>query len=1138
MGFTEQIQGFRDHVATCTRPSTAGDDNASSALTSPPSSPSQTSQLRSSSAGTGAGPSNLENVQDEVVTAGEARQLIQVIQPAPDVQEAEDKLELEKLDDPRPYINPKTDFEYYDYSEQTEQTEPQEASDADQNHQDATLNPPDTQNNDLDAFRQTWVKELTENASQKANALQAQDISEDQDAAQDQDASQDHRDAQNMEDAQDEDDAQDQDASQILEVDDMEDTAENPDVTETSEASHNPPIGSQKAPETTGTGKYPFPKVTEVAVFEKYLEDAENMPYEELYRRTAVVSNNLVALQTEWDAIDKEIYVYEKRQKAKQKIVEEETKAVLEKERLKEDAERDEVAETYSVELKLKGEQWQEFMAEHEDSIPEKIIRHLLNLRNPQFMAAARKKRQAAINRAKKLLNEPEPETRRTKEDEQHERRQKGRYIDVVKFDDMKHADVYGFEYSAHAKHYGEQPEELRARRVTSDPTVNSNSDPISNLTTNPNGDDANPIVTGEGSRSRTQRKVTRKVYEADASATPEDSEEEGQKKRVIKRPKIFTNGVETLERSRGQSRSGTPAVRTFASGKRVGRPPAKSKLQAVELAHDSAEPEGSEIMNDDGLNLDEEHQELAPSQEEQLHDAAESLVNQTQTDKASTVPAKRKHAGGRPRKIRAEVLEEALEIEVEEEEEPKPKRRHAGGRPRKNRLPSIPLDEEVEIAVEEEQKPISKPKPKKRRGRVRKEAIPEDDVIQVGEENVLQSTEQDDGSQYTTSRPTSSDSNTTASTFGSRRSARPATREKTATREARASVMRRGSNAVQPPHSLPTSTRSKRKRASPDSPIVVEPIQFDYPQPVGKKRRTRGKQELEDVIEALPEVTPAVSTNRPTKRKRGSTINEYITVAGPSESAPVNFAPPPKKARRRVKVKEEGPEVEADADIDEASLDPATREELRKQAIKQEKSRKLSENMKARWAKGGMKEAQETRKANNALKRAHKAQIQANQAAGLPPPPPPVLLGAQPRSGQASASAPAQGEAEPEAEVETPAETPVETPAEATPAPAPRAVVKRNRTKSRPTALPPMRPASTRARRPTRTAMGLDGADDEDEDEEDEDEDDDDLQFTSEYDQFQALSSPRKPVLLGKRVRKSLVDLSQYMDSEDEEEL
>ncbi|KAG0651436.1 hypothetical protein D0Z07_2077 [Hyphodiscus hymeniophilus] len=1049
------ITDFRNHVTACTLPSTAGDDDASSILTTPPASPSQPSQSLLKSADADEGLPG--TVQQKKFNSHEVRrQELEVAIATADGQDLADKPDSEPLKDPRPYINPENEFEYYDQTEQPEHVEPQEGSDADQIPQYGVQNP---------------IQNPQDIAPNRPDASQKSDAGESGTAS------------------------------------------ENPSAT-------------QKASENVETRRFPFAKVTEIEVFEKYLENAEDMTYDELYRRTAVVSDVLNTYQKEWDAIDKEIYEHESNEKSEQRRIEEETKAMIEEDRLKDDAERDEVAEKFKTQLKLSGKKWQEFMAESEDSIPNKTIRHLQNLRNPQFMAAARKKQQAAVNKAKRLLNAPWPEVKKTKEDLEWERRQRGRYMDPVKFDDMKQADVYGFEYSAHIKHYGQQPTAVVTRQVHSNP----------NPTSNPAGEDTN-----DAGRSRTQRNTTRKKYGDDASATPEESPEEDDQKlqKRIRKPKIYIDGVETAERSRGQSRSGTPPVRTFKSGKRVGRPPAKSKLQAVQLAQPSTTPEvasGNESLST-SFQKELEHHDLAPTQEAQLHDAAESLVSQTQTSKASAGAIKRKHAGGRPKKTQLGVLEVAAP-EVPQQR----KRKHAGGRPKKNPISAIPVDVETDDLSQGEQEPLV-PKPKKRRGRVKKETIPEDDLVQLGEENVLQSTEQDDGSHYSsavTSRPTTSDSNATTSTFNSRRSARTSTREKTNAREARASVNRRGSNTFQS-SSLPTSTRSKRKRASSEtdpSPIVVEPIQFTE-QP-SKKRKTRGKQDPEDVIEALPEVVSQASAGRSTKRKRGDTINESIAVAGPIDATPIDFAPPPKKAKVKVEAEEKAPEVEevdSDADVDEDSLDPIALAAFRKKRKAKEKSKKLSESMKFRWANGGMATAQETRTANNKLKKAHKEQSIANKAAGLPPPPPPVLVKAPPKSGQASVSAAAANDqpvADSKSKMEPKADSAVETPATATPTPDP-VSTKRKRTKSKSKILPPKRPASTRARKPTRVAMGFDGANDEDDEEDDED---DEQRFTSEYDQYQALTSPRTPVLLGKRVRKSMVDLSQYMDSGDEEDL
>ena len=60
---------------------------------------------------------------------------------------------------------------------------------------------------------------------------------------------------------------------------------------------------------------------------------------------------------------------------------------------------------------------------------------------------------------------------------------------------------------------------------------------------------------------------------------------------------------------------------------------------------------------------------------------------------------------------------------------------------------------------------------------------------------------------------------------------------------------------------------------------------------------------------------------------------------------------------------------------------------------------------------------------------------------------------------------------------------------------------------------------------------MGLDGADEYDDDSALED------QFATEYESYQALSSPKGHMQLGKRKRRSLMDLAAAMRSDDDED-
>jgi len=727
--------------------------------------------------------------------------------------------------------------------------------------------------------------------------------------------------------------------------------------------------------------KLGFPKLTPMDVFESFLKNPEDMTYEELYDRTALVSESLVAYQDEWDEIDKETTAYESAEKAALKRVEERNKEATERERLFDNERRDRIRITYTRQVDMTAKEFAQWAAEYEKENPEsECMKYLMDLRDSKKMAAINKKI-AAENKKKESVLEGAPPDKvpaKTKEETAiDDKKRLGRLKDPSEFEEQMLKDAYG------------------KRRVRSN-----------NLAGGTNGEDT-ALTAGEAetNRARTRRNTTKK-YAAEFSPSPE-TEEEGLPAKRARKPKIYEDGVETAGRSRVPSRSATPVVRTFPSGKRVGRPPTKSKLQAVQTVSKSVSPHAANGT---------EPRELGPLEEAQLHDAAESLVNQTVFDQAAAPPVKKKHAGGRPRKIRPEAST-AVSQPAEPADVPVSKPRNKGGRPRKNRIQAPP---ESTIKIE---------------------TAPQADV-QLGEENgILQSTEQGDEPQ----EPEVHDSG-----------------------------------------------KSKRKRSSAESDesqIIVDPapIESADPSPT-KKRRTR--KQIEDDFE--PE-TPIDG-----KRKRDTTFDESTGPPSPEERLP-----PAKKRKTRggksvvSEVSEAREEDDSDAGIDEESLDPAAREALRLKRIKKEKSRKLSRSMKARWASGGMQEAQETRRMNNAKKKAEK------QAATL--------------GGPAALTV----------DTNLPIAPPPATPSAATKGPK----AKKETTSRKAKPLPPPRPASTRVRRPARIG-GMDGADDEF----DEDDNEIEKQFASEYDRYQALTSPRSPVVLGKRVRRTLFDLSQEFNDEEDD--
>lgn len=269
-------------------------------------------------------------------------------------------------------------------------------------------------------------------------------------------------------------------------------------------------------------------------------------------------------------------------------------------------------------------------------------------------MDSIKKRRsRAAPKTAKKLDGEPVPEHKLTKEEHDFEKRKLGRLMDPVRFDDMKMADVYGFEYSSHQSHYGNQPLDRATRQPQKFQRKNGDTNGISD----------NAIGGASTGRLRAQRTKTKRLYDVDDSATS-DGEDEVPVKRARK-PKVFEDGV-TASNQRANTNSVMlipAAKRTFPSGKRVGRPPkaySASKLQAVQSAQELqeviGEPQPAHIENNVGQIDTTGHPEA--------------------------VPVKRKHAGGRPKKV-------VQPSDAAEAVTPKPKNK--GGRPRKSRPQDTP---------------------------------------------------------------------------------------------------------------------------------------------------------------------------------------------------------------------------------------------------------------------------------------------------------------------------------------------------------------------------------------------------------------------------------------------------------------
>jgi len=870
-----------------------------------------------------------------------------------------------------------------------------------------------------------------------------------------------------------------------LELEPVEGRAEISETAETSSSAPSieilakPEAGSKPAP----SQKYKFAKLTNPDVFEVYLENLDDMTYEELYERTAKVSDCLISWQNEWDDIQKQIYAYETIQKAEKSRAEDKAKAEAETLRLLDDQARDRVRDKYKNQLSLKGQEWADFLEEVEkiDIDPVETLRHLSNLKNPQFMAQVNKKRRPTRhNKEVRFENMPLPESKPTKDEINSEKRKRGRLIDPVRFDDMKQADVYGFEYSAHNKHHGAQPlgaDTSRAAQKKKKAQIASGADAAT----------SEVDVTGSG-RTRAPRNKTKRAYgEVDADDTP-DSDEEGASGRRTRKPKYLHDGSESAGGSRPQSRGGTPSVKTFASGKRVGRPPAKSKLQAVQMAPKSPTPGHGNSSQD-----------LAPLQKAQLQEAAESLVNQTVSDKTEEVPVK-KHAGGRPKKLALANKTGAMDFAERPVSVPKPKNK--GGRPKKNQAQGGPQSS------------------------VKAETASYDSAVQLGEENgVLQSTEQNDGSQGhpgSMSSGRSKRKRTTAETDDS-----PLVVDSTPAQADENSSKRRKIRATSRAQSQ-SASQSASRSASQSASLAPsqESDQLD-----------------EDVSEENLERKHSTASSNPGTASILSQQGEEEGTGKKRKGGTIKSSQAPKK------VKYEFP----DLDIDESTLDPVAREELRKAKVAMEKSRKLSESMKNRWAMGGMKKAQETRLANNALKKAakeaeaSKVPIQptpltsiAQFATPVPLPPAhtapiiPKEIAPAPRK-STILKLPLTGAPKTSATPPIKAPTTKVLASKASVlkinAPPKTTASKKASAKRAKPAPPPPRAASTRAKKPNKSFGGFDGANDSDDGETSE------TQYPSEYDTFLALTSPGNKVTLGKRIPKRKTESTAYVDDDEEDD-
>ncbi|KAE8450646.1 hypothetical protein EG329_005990 [Mollisiaceae sp. DMI_Dod_QoI] len=626
--------------------------------------------------------------------------------------------------------------------------------------------------------------------------------------------------------------------------------------------------------------RYGFPKLTPMENFEDYLSNPEQMSYEELYHRVAIVGDVLVTYQKEFKKIDQEIKDFDKSKASNKEKEEEEKHRALEEK----DQEMWRLHNLYSADLQAmmdaagmnKKPAKRDWKAKAEELLknyphePQVSVENLANLFVGKTLEEMRKRRDgpkesrkgaAAEKNKLDLIDVPDPKLSAA-DRAIYARQKKPEYEDPVIFELRKMADVYGLPFK-------NGKVELRDRNAV----------------------DAAEAAEDENGRPKRNRNK-RTTYETEQSETPGDSSEElPAKRRRTQTDAADINGSPSRARTATETREGSPAPRTFASGKRIGRPPgsktkakpAKSKLKQSHLPPESEAPESeNEAPTPEADQQGESHaRELAPSEEAQLQEAAEALVKQTATDhEVPVAPKKGKHGGARTKKT---------VVKTETDQPAKPAR---GARAKKQQ----PVAESKTVSA------------KSGKGSRAKGSVAQNNHIQNVEENdVFQSTEHDDESRFasaSTSRPTTASSGATATTLGSRRATRQSTREQSKAQGEQVTVNGDSNQG----RSAPAKGKAKRKREI-DEPqqngtIVEEPVEVVAPAPKKARTTTKKQTKADKIIPAtIPEVNGEASANASgrQKRKRAPTITQdSIQVALPDEvlEADESTPPPPKKRK------------------------------------------------------------------------------------------------------------------------------------------------------------------------------------------------------------------------------------------------
>lgn len=345
--------------------------------------------------------------------------------------------------------------------------------------------------------------------------------------------------------------------------------------------------------------RFKFKKLTPTETLERYLSNTESLSYEELYHRTANVALLMTKLQEEARMIDREISDFEIAKKSDQQIAMEEAKLEKELTQKKDDAIFGMLLRKYGSFARSSVDEWTEFQENFYENYPDENPKHyrlVLLLRNPQYINDFHKRtaaRERAILRAKtsKLANtiDSPPSKVEQKALEESDRKKRKPAIDPLVFEDRKMADVYGLTYKIGEAYIGNQTLRDQSGFLKAENSTNS---------------------LDENSRPRRSRckRGNHDTDQSDHTPVVSDAEETIPMKRTRSSRAFYDSTTSrAASRTAPSSRESTPGIgsKTFASGKRVGRPPGSktqvklpSKLKSVQAAGEVAN--GSEENESD----------------------------------------------------------------------------------------------------------------------------------------------------------------------------------------------------------------------------------------------------------------------------------------------------------------------------------------------------------------------------------------------------------------------------------------------------------------------------------------------------------------------------------------------------------